>query len=129
MLRILGRGTKPCDGLTRREALRVGGLSLFGGVTLEKLLQARQAAGAVRPGTARSVVLLNLFGGPPHIDTFDMKPAAPDQVRGQFKPIPTSLPGVSICELLPLTAQLMDRTSLIRTYSHKYNSHNPYNVY
>src|SRR5579872_480878 len=60
---------------------------------------------------------------------FDMKPAAPEQVRGEFKPIDTSVPGLSICELLPLTARIMDRTALIRTYSHRYNSHNPYNVY
>jgi hypothetical protein len=129
MLRILGRGTTVCDGLTRREAMRVGGLSLFSGVTLANVLQAREAQRAVQPGTARSVVLLNLFGGPPHIDTFDMKPAAPENVRGEFKPIGTSVPGLSICELLPLTAQVMDRATLIRTYSHKYNSHNPYNVY
>jgi hypothetical protein len=129
MLRILGRGTRPCDGVTRREALCVGGLSLFGGVTLPTLLAAQEAKPALIPGSAKSVVLLNLFGGPPHMDMFDMKPAAPEQVRGEFKPITTSVPGLSICELLPLTAQVMDRTTLIRTYSHHYNSHNPYNVY
>ncbi len=129
MLRILGRGTKPCDGVTRREALCVGGLSLFGGLTLPNFLAAQEGTRPVRPGPTKSVVLLNLFGGPPHIDMFDMKPAAPEQVRGEFKPIATSMPGLSICELLPLTAQVMDRATLIRTYSHKYNSHNPYNVY
>ncbi|HLJ09708.1 MAG TPA: DUF1501 domain-containing protein, partial [Planctomycetaceae bacterium] len=129
MLRILGRGTKPCDGLTRREAMCVGGLSLFGAVNLASLLRAGETQHPVKAGTAKSVVLLNLFGGPPHIDMFDMKPAAPAEVRGEFQPIGTSLPGISVCELLPLTAQLMDRTTLIRTYSHKYNSHNPYNVY
>lgn len=129
MLHILGRGTKPCDGVTRREALSVGGLSLLGGMTLPRLLQAREAQPAARPGKAKSVVLLNLFGGPPHIDTFDMKPAAPEQIRGEFKPIDTVVPGVKICEHLPLTAGVMDRATLIRTYSHKYNSHNPYNVF
>ena len=129
MLRILGRGTKPCDGVTRREAMCVGGLSLFGGVTLPNLLAAQEGKRPVRPGTTKSVVLVNLFGGPPHMDTFDMKPAAPEQVRGEFKPIATSVPSLSVCEFLPLTAQVMDRTTLIRTYSHQYNSHNPYNVY
>ncbi|MBS0262319.1 MAG: DUF1501 domain-containing protein [Planctomycetes bacterium] len=129
MLRILGRGTKPCDGVSRREALCVGGLSLFGGLTLPRLLAAEQAQGGLSAGPAKSVILVNLFGGPPHMDMFDMKPAAPEQVRGEFKPIATSVPGLSICELLPLTAQVMDRTTLIRTYSHQYNSHNPYNVY
>jgi hypothetical protein len=72
--------------------------------------------------------LLNLFGGPPHQDMFDMKPQAPENVRGEFTPIDTSVPGLQICELLPEIAKVMDRASLIRTYSHKYNSHNPYNV-
>lgn len=134
MLRILGHGTRPCDGVTRREAMCVGGLSLFGGVTLPTILKAQESqqpgrGGAANRGTAKSVVLLNLFGGPPHMDMFDMKPAAPKEVRGEFNPIATSVPGLSICELLPLTAQIMDRATLIRTYSHKYNSHNPYNVY
>src|SRR5436853_5680977 len=129
MLRILGQGTRPCDGVTRREAMCVGGLSLFGGVTLPTLLQAQESHAPVRAGTAKSVVLLNLFGGPPHMDMFDMKPAAPREVRGEFNPIATSVPGLSICELLPLTALVMDRATLIRTYSHRYNSHNPYNVY
>jgi hypothetical protein len=128
MLRILGRGTKPCDGLTRRDALCVGGLSLFSGVTLSRYLSAGEGRGPVQPGSAKSVVLINLFGGPPHLDMFDMKPAAPVQVRGEFQPIATAVPELSICELLPLTAQVMDRATLIRTYSHRYNSHNPYNV-
>jgi hypothetical protein len=128
MLRILGRGTTPCDGLTRRDALCVGGLSLFAGVTLDSFLKAGEAQPPVRPGSAKSVILINLFGGPPHLDMFDMKPAAPVQVRGEFQPIATSVPGLSICELLPSTAQVMDRATLIRTYSHRYNSHNPYNV-
>lgn len=130
MLRILGRERHACDGVSRRELLRVGGLSLFGGVTLPQLLRAQRACSASEapPRRARSVVLLNLFGGPPHMDMFDLKPQAPANVRGEFSPIATSLPGVQICELLPQIAGLLDRGTLIRTYSHKYNSHNPYNV-
>lgn len=128
MLRILGRPTTACDGISRREMMRVGGLSLLGGMSLP-LQQLAAANGATGPsGPAKSVILLNLFGGPPHIDMFDLKPQAPVSVRGEFKPISTCLPDVQICELLPLTAQVMDRVTLIRTYSHKYNSHNPYNV-
>jgi len=130
MIRILGTSSRCCDRRTRRDALEVGGLSLFGGMTLPLLLSARseQAAQGSVPGRAKSVILINLFGGPPHQDMFDLKPDAPDNIRGELKPISTSIPGIQISELLPKTAQLMDRATLIRTYSHKYNSHNPYNV-
>lgn len=126
MLRIPGNQTAACDGISRRDLLTVGGLSLFG-MSLPNFLQAREQA-PVRQGSAKSVILLNLFGGPPHMDMFDLKPNAPANVRGEFQPIDTVLPGVQICELLPKTAQVMDRATLIRTYSHRYNSHNPYNV-
>lgn len=129
MLRILGKGTRPCDGVTRRDALCVGGLSLFGSVSLPRWLQAKDSLPTLKAGSAKSVVLLNLFGGPPHMDMFDLKPKAPAQIRGEFNPIDTAVPGTQICELLPLTARLMDHTTLIRTYSHRYNSHNPYNVH
>ena len=74
------------------------------------------------------MILLDLFGGPSHIDTFDLKPAAPAEIRGEFKPIATSLPGVQICEHLPQLARRMDRFCLVRSVSHRYNSHNPYSV-
>ena len=132
MLRGLGRGRTACDGLNRREAMRVGGLSLFSGVSLPTLLHAAgQQSSDGRPtfeGQAKSVILINLFGGPPHQDTFDLKPEAPANVRGEFQPIASRVPGLHVCELLPRTAAMMDRLTLIRTYSHKYNSHNPYNV-
>ena len=108
----------------RRELLRVGGLSLFGGMTLPGLLHAADT-GKARDGSARSVILLNLLGGPSHQDMFDLKPNAPTEIRGEFKPIETSLPGLQICELLPNTARLMHRASLIRTITHTYNAHNP----
>ncbi|MBI3464938.1 MAG: DUF1501 domain-containing protein [Planctomycetes bacterium] len=128
MLRILGHQTRACDGISRRELMRVGGLSLFGGVTLPRLLEAAAAGLDRAAARAKSVVLLNLFGGPSHIDMFDPKPEAPAEVRGEFKPIATSLPGLQICEHLPQTARWMDRATLIRSVTHGYNSHNPYNV-
>ncbi|MBQ17267.1 MAG: hypothetical protein CMJ65_09095 [Planctomycetaceae bacterium] len=132
MLRVLGHRRTACDGFTRREAIRVGGLSLFSGISLPTLLHAasqqRDSQGTTLEGKARSVILINLFGGPPHQDTFDLKPEAPKNIRGEFSPIATATPGLHVCELLPMTAAMMDRLSLIRTYSHKYNSHNPYNV-
>jgi hypothetical protein len=112
-----------CDGLSRREVLRAGALSLFGSLLLPASAPARHAAGKIR-----SVVLIDLFGGPSHIDSFDLKPSAPAEIRGQFQPIATSLPGLRICEHLPRLAGWMNRTCLIRTISHGYNSHNPYAV-
>ena len=106
--------------------MRVGGLSLFGGMTLPRLLQAadRHPADAARHGP-QSVILFNLLGGPSHMDMFDMKPEAPAEIRGEFRPIETSLPGLAICEHLPRTARWMHRASLIRTVTHNYNAHNP----
>ena len=124
MLRILGSPKKACDGTTRRELLQVGALSLFG--TLHRpLLHAR---GAQPTGKAKSVILIDLFGGPSHLDMFDPKPNAPAEVRGEFGTVPTALPGIRVCEHLPKMARWLDRTTLIRSLTHRYNSHNPYAV-
>jgi hypothetical protein len=125
MLSVLGKGTRLCDGLTRRELMRVGALSLFGGMTLPRLLQAGERAQPRKRGPARSVILFNLLGGPSHQDMFDLKPSAPPEVRGEFRPIATSLTGLQICEHLPQTARWMHRACLIRTVTHHYNAHNP----
>jgi hypothetical protein len=111
--------------MNRRELLCGGSLTLFGGMTLPRLLQAAERAGRPARGRARSVILFNLLGGPSHLDMFDLKPHAPDGIRGEFKPIATSLPGVSICEHLPQLARWMHKATLIRTFSHTYNSHDP----
>lgn len=132
-LRILGRGVRLCDGVRRRELMRVGGLSLFGGVNTAHLLRANEAQKAVAPGpapvkpkpAARSVILFNLLGGPSHQDMVDLKPDAPAEIRGEFRPIATSLAGVQICEHLPRLARWMHRACLIRTLTHSYNAHNP----
>lgn len=128
MLSILGRGPTLCDGLNRREILRAGGLSLFG-LTLPGLLRAaeqnRGSGFERRPARAKSVILFNLLGGPSHMDMFDLKPGAPAEIRSEFQPIATSLPGLQICEHLPSTAKWMHKACLIRTISHTYNSHDP----
>jgi hypothetical protein len=126
MLRILGSPRTACDGPTRREVLRVGGLSLFGSITLPRLIEAADRSAARPPGRAKSIILLNLYGGPSHLDMFDMKPKAPVEIRGEFKPIPSSLPGLDVCEHLPKLARWMHRGTLIRSVTHGYNSHNPY---
>src|SRR4051794_16592306 len=119
MLSILGQGSKLCDGITRREAMRIGGLSLFGGLTLPRLLQASEKRSTSRrSGKAKSVILFNLLGGPSHQDMFDMKPDAPAEIRGQFRPIATSLPGLQICEHLPRSAKWMHKATVIRTMTH-----------
>jgi hypothetical protein len=124
VIRILGAAKTTCDGMTRREVLRVGGLSLFGALHAPPA----DARGAPLAGKARSVILIDLFGGPSHLDMFDPKPAAPVEVRGEFATIATTLPGLRICEHLPRTARWMHRVSLLRALSHGYNSHNPYAV-
>jgi arylsulfatase A-like enzyme len=79
-----------------------------------------------QPGYA--TILLNLFGGPSHLDMFDMKPDAPAEVRGEFRPIGTSLSGLQVCEHMPRIARWMHKATLIRSVTHTYNSHNPYAV-
>ncbi len=128
MLRVLGSNNRLCDGITRRELMQVGGLSLFAGLNLPRLLRAAETKPAPRPGKAKSVILFNLLGGPSQMDMFDMKPDAPVEVRGEFQPIDTSLPGLQICEHLPNTAKLMHKACLIRTVTHGYNAHNPLNI-
>ena len=124
MLRVLGTANRLCDGITRREVMRVGGLSLFGGLNWSRVAQAANAIEADR-GPAKSVIMFNLLGGPSHIDMFDMKPQAALEIRGEFSPIPTSVPGLTICEHLPRLSQWMHRATLIRTFSHMFNSHDP----
>jgi hypothetical protein len=126
MLRVLGSPRRMCDGLSRREVITAGSIGLFGGMSLPTLVQAEEARRPwVPPGKAKSVILLYLMGGPPQQDTFDMKPDAPAEVRGEFKPIPSSASGVDICELLPKTARWMHRSAIVRSVSHKGGDHNP----
>ena len=98
------------------------------GLTLPRWLLAQALAAPTREAPAKAVILVNLLGGPSHIDMFDMKPDAPAEVRGEFRPIATSVPGLQICELLPQTARRMHLSTLIRTHTHLYNHHSPYNV-
>jgi hypothetical protein len=126
MLRVLGHSNAACDGLTRRDLLRAGILlPLSAGVPAARTKAAGTAS--LQP-KAKAVILLDLFGGPSHIDTFDPKPLAPEGIRGEFGTIATALPGVRICEHLPLLAQRLNRLAVVRSVTHKYNSHNPYGV-
>src|SRR5262249_18514677 len=98
--------------LTRRRLLQVGGLGLLGSL-LPGALEGNE--GRRRRARAKSVIFLHQFGGPSHHDTFDMKPDAPEQVRGQYRPVRSSAPGVVVCEKLPRTARVMDKVTLVRS--------------
>src|SRR5262249_23443256 len=108
MITMLGSPRRCCDGLTRRETLKAGALSVLGGLSLPDLLRAEAARKPGQPhGKAKSVICLFLLGGAATQDMFDLKPGAPADIRGEFKPISTNVPGIQICEHLPLTAQWM----------------------
>jgi len=109
--------------MSRRSVLSIGG-SGFLGLSLHHWLQAAAPTQMPRP-KARSVIFLYQFGGPSHLETFDMKPNAPSGIRGQFQPIASAAPGVSVCELLPETAKVMDKVTLLRSVHHNMKSHNP----
>ena len=121
MLRVLGHPTAACDGITRRDLLRAG-IARGPGARASRP-HVRRETPALRQ-SAKAVILLDLFGGPSHIDTFDPKPDAPDGIRGEFGTIPTVLPGIRVCEHLPLLARRLEqargrahrsRTSTTRT--------------
>jgi hypothetical protein len=127
MITMLGSQRRCCDGLTRRETLKAGALSLLGGgFTLPHLFAAEERARTLgsRPGKARSVILLYLLGGAATQDMWDMKPDAPAEIRGEFRPIATNVPGLRICEHLPRMARWMDRAALVRSVNHKAGCHN-----
>src|SRR5262249_1663518 len=115
MLTFQGPKYRLCDGISRRNFLKVGALG--GALSLADVLRLR--AGQAGRESPKSVIMIWLFGGPSHIDMYDMKPEAPAEYRGEVKPIRTNLPGLDICELLPLQAKLADKMSLIRNMKYK----------
>jgi hypothetical protein len=127
MLRILGSPRRLCDGHTRRDFLHVGGLGVLG-VGLDDWLRLRHAHAASAPvasgfGRARACILLFPYGSPPQHETFDPKPTAPAEVRGELKAIATTLPGVHMGEGLPRIAQIADRLTIVRSMTHPYPLH------
>lgn len=125
MLRVLGSPKRLCDGLTRRDLLQVGSTA-FGGLALSQFLQANSAAGSSTAdsfGRAKNCIVLFLYGSPSQLETFDMKPAAPVEIRGTMQPIASSLPGLDVCEHLPRLAKVMDKTTVIRSVTHPYPIH------
>ncbi|MBC7856663.1 MAG: DUF1501 domain-containing protein, partial [Pirellulaceae bacterium] len=127
MFSILGCETRLCDGIPRRDFLQIGALGI-GGLTLADLFRLKSQAATSKAGApAKSVIMVYLQGGPSHIDMYDMKPDAPVEFRGEFQPIRTKVPGLDICELMPLQAQIADKLSVIRGMKFK-GAHNPYEL-
>ena len=119
MLTLLGqrdRSSRFCDGLSRRSLLNIGTLAAMGtagGWTLPSILRAEEALGNGKSN--KSVIMIYLVGGPPHQDMFDLKPEAPKEIAGPWKPIATNVPGMDICEAFPQLARLADRMTIIRS--------------
>jgi hypothetical protein len=129
MLRILGSTRKLCSGMSRRDLLRVGGLGLAG-LSLPQILALQERSAAAEPATrpasfgkAKSVILIHLYGAPSQLEWVDCKPDAPVEIRGELGVIPSTLPECPVCELFPKMAQVMDRTTVLRSLTHPYPIH------
>src|SRR5687768_13575939 len=103
-----------CDGMSRRSFLQLGGLA-FGGLALSDFLRLKAAGAVSSERRGKSVIMICLGGGPSHVDTYDMKPDAPSEIRGEFRPIRSKVPGMTLCELLPQQAKLADKFAVLRT--------------
>src|SRR5262245_37304628 len=122
MLSLADRAMRSGVCPSRRELLRLGTLAVPG-LGLPELL-ARESQTPARKAKARSCLLVFLEGGPSHIDLWDMKPDAPAEVRGEFQPVATTVPGLNVCEHLPLLARQMHRLALVRSVTHAITDHN-----
>ena len=112
MLSLLGKRRRFCDGVTRRDMLHIGTLSV-GGLALPDLLRAEQTAGI--SGSKKAVIMIYMCGAPSHQDMYDLKMDAPSEIRGEFRPIETNVPGIEICEHMPRTAAIMDKLIPLRS--------------
>jgi hypothetical protein len=112
MLTLWGRRQRFCDGISRRNFLQIGAFGA--GLGLSGLLRARASSGT---SSNKSAIMIYLPGGPSHMDMYDLKPEAPAEFRGEFKPIATNVPGVQICEHFPMQARMWDKLAVIRSLS------------
>jgi uncharacterized protein (DUF1501 family) len=126
MLTLLGRKTgRFCDNIGRRDFLRIGTLGA-GALTLGGLLRLRAQGAAT--SRSKAVIMVYLNGGPSHIDMYDMKPDAPVEYRGEFQPIRTNVPGIDICELMPLQAKMADKLAIVRNMKFHQDQHKPHEL-
>lgn len=126
MLQVLGSPKVLCDGFHRREMLQVGGLGMLG-LGLDQFLRLEAAQAEVAQsssfGKAKSCILLYLYGSPSQLELADLKPDAPVEIRGELGGIPSSLPGVDVCELMPNAAKIIDRVTVVRSVTHPHPIH------
>ncbi|MEX1096110.1 MAG: DUF1501 domain-containing protein [Planctomycetales bacterium] len=115
-------GGRTCDGLSRRNFLKLGGLCV-GGLTLADLLRLRAFGAVDERKSHKAVIMVWLEGGPSHIDMYDLKPLAPVEYRGEFEPIATNVPGFDVCELMPLQAKIADKLSIVRSMTFEQPDH------
>ena len=112
-----------CDGVSRRQALRLGGTGALAGLSLPMLLELEAKAASSNGAQAKSCIMIFLEGGPSHIDMWDLKPRAPKEIRGSFHPIATNVPGTRIGNILPRCATVADKFTILRSHSHRDNGH------
>lgn len=113
MLDLFDSRYRVCDGVSRRDFLKIGGLGL-GGLTLADVLRLRAQGAEPSRSSSKSVIMVYLPGGPSHIDMYDLKPDAPDEFRGEFRPIRTNVPGLDVCELMPMHCRIADKMTVVR---------------
>src|SRR5262245_9722921 len=127
MLNLHGPKRRFCDGLSRRDFLKVGALGV-GGLTLADLLRLRAHAAAA-PVAGKAIIMVYLNGGPSHVDLYDLKPDAPVEYRGDFRPTRTNVPGIDICELMPLQARIADKLTIVRNMRFRQQGHTSPELY
>jgi hypothetical protein len=121
MLTIAGSQSRFCDGISRRSWMQIGALGL-GGLALPEILRGESSSG--KAGQAKGIIMVLLPGGPSHLDMYDLKPDAPTEIRGEFQPISTSVPGIEICELMPRLAANAKQLTFLRSLMGFKNDHN-----
>jgi hypothetical protein len=121
----LGPASRYCDGISRRSLLKLGACTL-GGLTLARLFEAEAVAGV--GSSSKAIINIHLGGGPSHQDMFDLKPDAPREFRGEFNPIKTNVPGIEICEHMPLLAQMADKYAIIRSLVGMFDDHSNFHT-
>ncbi len=123
MLTIYGKSSRFCDGVSRRNFMKIGAIGLAG-LSLPDVLRAEAASGSANPHKA--VIMVYLPGGPSHQDMYDLKPSAPSDIRGEFNPINTNVDGIQICEHMPQLAKMMDKLAIIRSLVNSEGQHDAF---